>query len=108
VQAIKPGERILFLGVPSTGELLRLAGLLSDGLIAVIGEDEAVREARKRCAHCTNVLLAPAHPEEIPFQVPFFTLVVDPDGVCERSEVARREAERVLLDGGRIVREMDG
>jgi hypothetical protein len=86
---------------------LRLAGLVSEGLLAAIGEDDAIREARKVCAGCENVLLTPAAADEIPFQVPFFTIVVDPNGVCETSTRARREVERVLLPGGLLMRSLE-
>jgi hypothetical protein len=94
---IRPDERILILGVPAPSFVLAVAQRLSEGLVVVIGNADAVCEARKATSHLDNAMFVPGTPDELPWRDGFFTRVIDTVGTWP-------DAERVLSEISRVTK----
>ncbi len=92
---IHPDERILILGIPEPATVSALAGSLPEGLLVAIGEDSAVREARKSAQQFDNVMFVPGEPDELPWRDGFFTRVIDLAGNWLNPDKVRAEVQRV-------------
>lgn len=69
--------------------------------VAGVGTMEQVRAARRRWAGVENAMFTPGSRTEIPWAEGRFTVIVDPSG-----EEPTLEMMRVLVEGGRVVRDL--
>jgi|ERR1017187_5367830 Methyltransferase domain len=97
---IRPDDRVLLLGIPEAAVVEAIARSLSRGLLVAIGEDDAVRSARKAARDLDNVLFVPGAPDELPWRDGFFTVVIDTAGKWPDPDKVRREIARVTAAGG--------
>jgi hypothetical protein len=93
------GDRVLVLGLAqcSSARLRKWAATLTEGFLVGVGEDGAVRRARRELADLDNVIFSAGGREDIPWKEDFFTLIVDAEGGAETAEM-----RRVMRAGGRI------
>jgi ubiquinone/menaquinone biosynthesis C-methylase UbiE len=96
---IHPEDRVLLLGIPEAAVVAALARCLTRGLLVAIGEDGAVRLARKAARDLDNVMFVPGPPDELPWRDGFFTVVIDAVGEWPDPEKVRREIARVTASG---------
>lgn len=92
---ILPDERILILGIPDSAMISALARILTGGLLVAIGDDAAVRKARKVAHQFDNVMFVPGTPDDLPWRDGFFTRVIDVAGGWPNPGKVRTEIERV-------------
>ena len=93
------GDRALVLGLAqcSSARLRQWAEALTEGFLVGVGEESAVRRARRELADLDNVMFSAGGRGEIPWKDDFFTLILDAEGGAETAEM-----RRVLKGGGRI------
>ena len=93
------GDRVLVVGLAqcSSARLRKWAEVLTEGFLVGVGEESAVRQARRELADLENVLFTPGGRKEIPWREDFFTLILDVEGGAETAEM-----RRVMRGGGRI------
>ncbi len=98
-EPLSRGDRVLVLGLArcSSARLRQWAATLTEGFLVGLGEDSAVRRARRELADLDNVLFTPGGREDIPWKEGFFTLILDAEGGAETAEM-----RRVVRAGGRI------
>ena len=92
---LEPDDRVLFLGVPDFGVIAACAARLTEGLVVAMGDDKAIREARKAGRDLDNVMFLPATPDNIPWGDGFFTRVIDLVGSWPDPDRTRSEIQRV-------------
>ncbi len=92
---IRPDERLLVLGMLEADAVAALARVVTEGLLVVMAEGDAVYEARKAARDLDNVMVVPGTPDELPWRDGFFTRVVDTVGKWPDEEKVRREVQRV-------------
>jgi hypothetical protein len=92
---IHPDERILLLGIPEPALISSLASSLTGGLLVAVGDETAVREARKAAHLLDNVMFVPGTPDDLPWRDGFFTRVIDVMGGWPDPDKVRLESERV-------------
>jgi hypothetical protein len=93
-------DRVLLLDIPDELLLGELSGKASHGIVVALGDDDAVRRARKTCALLENVMFVPAVPDQIPWKEDFFTVAIDLAGAWDRPAIVARELLRVVSPGG--------
>jgi hypothetical protein len=92
---LRPDDRVLLIGIPDFAVIAECARRLERGILVAMGEDEAVRQARKAARHLENVMFVPGAPDEIPWRDGFFTRVIDLVGDWPEPERVRSEIARV-------------
>lgn len=92
-----PDDRLLFLGIPDFAIIAECARRLEQGIVVAMGEDDAVREARKAGRDLENVMFVPGAPDEIPWSDGFFTRVIDLVGSWPEPDRVRSEIARVTM-----------
>lgn len=96
---LRSSDRVLVLGLEqcSAARLREWAAALTDGFLVGVGEDSAVRRARRELADLDNVMFTAGWRGEIPWKDVFFTVILDAEGGAETGEM-----RRVLRGDGRI------
>ncbi len=97
-------DRVLFLTLPSTGELAAIARMLMTGVLVALGSRDEVQAARQAMAEFENVMFLDAPPDQIPWRDAYFTKVVVPPHLERILPSAAAEIHRVLSPGGEIIR----
>jgi hypothetical protein len=97
--SLHPDDRVLVLQTErhSALRLREWAQALPQGVLVGIGDQSAIRAARRDLAECENALFASGSRQEIPWQAGFFTVIFDTEGGAETPEM-----RRVLHPSGRI------
>lgn len=98
-EPLRPGDRVLVLGLAqcAPARLREWAAALTEGFLVGVGEESAVRRARRELADVENALFTPGSRADIPWKELFFTLILDAEGGAETAEM-----RRVLRGDGRI------
>jgi len=93
------GDRVLVVGLAqcSSARLRKWAEVLTEGFLVGVGEESAVRQARRELADLDNVMFSSGGRGEIPWKDGFFTPILDAEGGAETAEM-----RRVMRGGGRI------
>lgn len=72
---LRAGDRVLVLGIPSPEDVARLAARLPQGLLVAMGDEPAVRAARRAASHLDNVMFVQGTAAEIPWRDGMFTVI---------------------------------
>ena len=104
---LRPDDRVLVLqtGRHSVLCLREWAQAVPRGLLVGLGDQSAIRNARRELADCDNVLFAPGARDEIPWRDGFFTVIFDTGGGAGTAGGAGEPTNdmlRVLHPSGRI------
>ena len=96
---LRSSDRVLVLGLAqcSSARLREWAAALKEGFLVGVGEEGAVRRARRELADLDNVMFTAGSRAEIPWKEVFFTAILDAEGGAETGEM-----RRVLRGDGRI------
>jgi hypothetical protein len=102
---LRADDRVLFLAIPSPGEVARFAAALENGLLVALGGPGEVDAARAAARNLHNVMFIDARPDAVPWQESYFTKIVVPSQLESLSRGAAPELHRLLAPGGEIVRD---
>lgn len=101
---LRPDDRVLILqtGRHSALRLREWAQSLPQGVLVGLGDQSAIRTARRELADCENTLFAPGSRDEIPWRSAYFTVILDAGDEGGTTGDATQEMGRVLHPSGRI------
>lgn len=99
--ALDPADRVLLLSLPDHDRLDAIARAVTRGIVVGLGDDDAVRAARRALRDRDNVMFTLGTPDDIPWQDSFFTVVADAHATWPNPGRALLSIGRVLAPGGR-------
>ena len=105
MQSLRADDKILFLGIPSRGELASIGRILISGCAVALGASDEVQEARAQFAEFDNLMFVEADLMRIPWGDRFFTRVIVSPHLEPIAASLAEEIDRVLVPGGSIVRD---
>ena len=98
----RDNDRCLLLWIPEIAAVEALSKRLSRGILVALGDQDAVRAARRAASHLENVMFVNASAEEIPWRDNLFTVIAAQIDDWPSPSHAVRELTRVLEPEGRL------